>query len=243
MRGRTAPRPLDEIADAAVRVFTGMGFRTAGITDVAADLGLSHGALYTYVRSKKALLYLALLRTLDPRSVDDLTIPLDEPVPERIVALVDTWADTHAGLLVLTAAHSRRTQPIEVEFDAIIGELYEFIERNRQVLALVERCAEDLPELATAYFVRRRQAVFENLAGYLGRRIRSGQLRPVPDIAAATRFVVETIVWFASYRLGDPHSAMLDDRSCRDTVHHLLSAAFLPAGHVDAPERGVREHG
>ena len=60
MRGRKA-RPLAEVAEAAGLVFTDKGFGDAGISDVAAALGLSHGALYTYVESKQALLYLALL--------------------------------------------------------------------------------------------------------------------------------------------------------------------------------------
>ena len=72
MRGRKSPRPLTEIADAAVEVFTAKGFRPAGISDIAAALGLSHGALYTYVDSKQALLYLALARAVQPELVAGL---------------------------------------------------------------------------------------------------------------------------------------------------------------------------
>jgi hypothetical protein len=39
---------------------------------------------------------------------------------------------------------------------------------------------------------------------------------------------VETIAWFAMHRHGDPDSAMLDDETCRRTVHDLVVAAFLP---------------
>src|ERR1035441_6376540 len=85
MRGRTAARPLAEIAAAAGRVFTDKGFRSAGISDVSAALGLSHGALYTYVDSKQALLYLALLHALQPETVDDRPRPGSEP-PQEIGA-------------------------------------------------------------------------------------------------------------------------------------------------------------
>src|SRR5215469_3190160 len=91
MRGRKPVRPLTEVADAAVRVFTDKGFRRAGISDVSAELGLSHGALYTYVDSKQALLYLALLRTVRPDAVGSLTLPVDARRAEaELGALIDT---------------------------------------------------------------------------------------------------------------------------------------------------------
>src|SRR5215831_14377907 len=91
MRGRKPVRPLHEVADAAVKVFAGQGFRQAGISDVSAELGLSHGALYTYVDSKQALLYLALLRTVRPDAVGSLTLPVTAPPAADIVELLDSW--------------------------------------------------------------------------------------------------------------------------------------------------------
>ncbi|GAA4858023.1 hypothetical protein GCM10023403_22610 [Pseudonocardia benzenivorans] len=230
MRGRVAPRPLDEVADVAGRVFVEKGYRGAGISDVAGRLGLSHGALYTYVRSKEALLHLVLLRAVEPGSLDELPLPVAGADPERIVALARTWADTHATLPVLAAACRRRTMPVADELVAVVDELYGFVERNRLLLALVERCAADLPELATLHFVERRRELVGRLATYLRRRIRSGHLRPVPDVDAAARFVVETVAWFAWHRREDPDSAMLGDDAARTTVHDLVPAAFLLPG-------------
>src|SRR5579862_5505156 len=93
MRGRKPVRPLAEVADAAVEVFTDKGFRQAGISDVAAVLGLSHGALYTYVDSKQALLYLALLRAMRPDTVAALKIPVTAPPPRELVGLAEAWVD------------------------------------------------------------------------------------------------------------------------------------------------------
>jgi AcrR family transcriptional regulator len=73
------PRPLSEIATAAARVFTSKGYKAAGISDVATALGLSHGALYTYVDSKEALLYLAFLRLAEPAALDEMLIPVATP--------------------------------------------------------------------------------------------------------------------------------------------------------------------
>jgi AcrR family transcriptional regulator len=103
MRGRLPARPLTEVADAAVRVFTDKGYRPAGISDVARELGLSHGAVYTYADSKQALLYLALLRVLDPEAAAGLTTPVVAPPTERIVETVKVWAAERGGFAGLRA--------------------------------------------------------------------------------------------------------------------------------------------
>lgn len=208
-------------------MFITKGYRAAGVSDVAKALGLSHGAVYTYARSKEALLYLALLRLARPDSLAELEIPVATPTEREIVAVLDA-GDDNPGLAGLRKAlGGRRTVPVAEEFGTIIDELYSFIEHNRMLLALIERCARDLPELAQFYFVHRRRATIESLGDYVRRRIKSGAMRPVPDIAAAARFIVETIAWFAWHRVGDPDSAMLDDDACRRTVRHLLLSAFL----------------
>ena len=234
MRGRLPARPLGDIADAAVRVFTDKGFRPAGISDVAAELGLSHGAVYTYADSKQALLYLALLRTLDPDAVDALAAPVAAPHPDEIVDVVRKWAARNGSVNALADALDRTKQapeiPVEQELRAIVDQLYSFIERHRTTLQLVERCSAELPELAQWYFVESRRGTLARIGEFLSARIEAGVLRPVPDVPVATRFIVETIAWFAMHRHGDADSAMLTDEDCRRTVRHLVPAAFLSAG-------------
>jgi AcrR family transcriptional regulator len=228
MRGRKPVRPLAEVADAAVTVFADRGFRQAGISDVSAELGLSHGALYTYVDSKQALLYLALLRTVRPDAVGELSLPVTAPPSEDIVELLESWMIGQAPPLVIDHSREPGARPAEAELGALIDALYGFIEHNYRALNLIEKCATDLPELAQWFFIRRRRASLELIGDFLRKRIEAGELRPVPDIPAAARYINETIAWFAMHRHGDADSAMLDDDACRATVRHLLLAAFLP---------------
>ena len=173
MRGRKPLRPLAEVADAAVKVFTDMGFRRAGISDVSAALGLSHGALYTYVDSKQALLYLALLRTIRPDAIAALPLPVTAPPSDDIVALLESWVVSQAGSYA-TGSSDLDSWPADQGLGAIIDALYGFIERNRRALQLIERCAADLPELANWFFVQRRRATLEQIGEYLRKRIQSG---------------------------------------------------------------------
>jgi AcrR family transcriptional regulator len=231
MRGRVPPRPLKEIGEACVQVFLDKGYRTAGITDVAKALGLSHGAIYTYADSKQALLYLALVRVLEPEALETMDLPVKLPEPDRIVATVDRWAARQSGLDLLTEP-PRRPDPggAEQELGEVVEQIYDFIDKNRVILRLFERCSEDLPVLTQWYFVERRRGLLAALGEFLNARIEAGLLRPVPDVPTAARFIVETIAWFAMHRHGDPDSAMLTDEDCRRTVRHLVPAAFLPSG-------------
>ena len=228
MRGRKPVRPLAEVADAAVTVFADKGFRQAGISDVSAELGLSHGALYTYVDSKQALLYLALLRTVRPDALETLTLPVTAPPSEEIVELLESWLIGQAPPLLIDHSREPDARLAEAELGALIDALYGFMERNYQALNLIEKCATDLPELAQWFFVRRRRAALGLIGDFLRQQIEAGEFRPVPDIPAAARYINETIAWFAMHRHGDADSAMLDDDACRATVRHLLLAAFLP---------------
>jgi AcrR family transcriptional regulator len=228
MRGRKTLRPLAEVADAAVTAFAAKGFRQAGISDVSAELGLSHGALYTYVDSKQALLYLALLRTVRPDAVGSLALPVTAPPSDEIVELLDSWVIGQAPKLLTGRSMEPDARLAEAELGALIDTLYGFMERNYRALNLIEKCATDLPELTQWFFVQRRRALLELIGDFLRKRIEAGGLRPVPDIPAAARYINETIAWFAMHRHADADSAMLDDDACRATVRHLLLAAFLP---------------
>ena len=223
-------------------MFTTKGFRPAGISDVAGELGLSHGAVYTYADSKQALLYLALLRAMDPDAVALLTVPVTAPAPDAIVEVVRTWAGKQGSLEAVAAllrgvSEDAATPPsasaevdvdVEHELQMIVDALYGLIENNRTVLQLVARCSEELPELAQWYFVENRRSILARLGEFLTARIEAGLLAPVPDVAVAARFIVETIAWFAMHRHGDPDSAMLSDEACRSTVRQLVPAAFAP---------------
>jgi AcrR family transcriptional regulator len=225
MPGRTPARPLGEIADAAVSVFTERGYRPSGISDVAAALGLSHGAVYTYAESKQALLYLALLRALDPAALDALEPPVKAPGPEGIVELLDAWATRQADFDLLGDADGDEA----ADLGGIVDELYGFIAGNRVTLTLFGRCAADLPELAQWYFIERRRRMLALLVAFLSRRIEAGRMRPVPDVEVAARFIVETIAWFAMHRHGDPDAPRFADEDCRRTLRQLIVNAFPPA--------------
>ncbi|MGH9098018.1 MAG: helix-turn-helix domain-containing protein, partial [Acidimicrobiales bacterium] len=202
---------LHEVAEAACRVFIDKGYRRTLVADVAEALGLSQGAVYGYVESKEALFHLAIVFAIAADRIADLPIPVPTPPPGGTLALLQGWAPS-SGFPVLAHALKRRQLPdIRAELTAIIDERYRLMEDNQRFLSLIERSAQDLPDLSSLYFQHWRRDQISDLSLYLGRRISTGELRPVPDVPTAARFIVETVAWFAWHRQRDPDSAMISD--------------------------------
>jgi AcrR family transcriptional regulator len=229
MSRRTPPDRINDVARAAWKVFIEKGYRRTLMTDIGAELKLSHAMLYHYVDSKEALFELAMHYAMDPGSVAALTLPLPTPAPGHTLQLLQQWARKNVTFPLLHAALARNdVEDGTGELLEIIDERYAFVERNRRLLALIERSALDLPELHALYYKKLRRADIRQLAQYLERRIKAGHLSEVSDVQVATRFIVETIAWFAWHRKADPDSAAIQDEQARQTVRELLVAAFAP---------------
>jgi AcrR family transcriptional regulator len=228
---RTPPDRVNEVARAAWKVFIEKGYRRTLMTDIGTELNLSHATLYHCVDSKEALFELAMHYAMDPESVSALQVPLPAPAPGHTLQLLQQWARKNVTFPVLHAALAREdVEDGASELLEIIDERYAFVERNRRLLALIERSALDLPELHALYYQKLRRNDIRQLSQYLERRITAGLLGDVSDIQVATRFIVETIAWFAWHRMADPDSASIQDEQARQTVRELLVDAFAPAG-------------
>lgn len=229
MPRQTPPGRTRAVALAACEVFMEKGYRRTLMTDVGAELELSHALLYRYVDSKEALFELALLYAMDPEAVSTLETPLPTPAPGHIVDMLARWAKERASFPTLKSALASEHPPdVTQELADIIDERYQFTERNWKVLALIEQSALDLPDLYAFYFTKGRRTQIRLLADYLERRIATGDLRAVSNVEVAARFVIESIAWFAWHRKADLDSEVIDDGQAHLTVRELLLATFIP---------------
>lgn len=228
MPRQTLSQRLHEVAEASCRVFIDKGYRRTLVSDVAEELGLSQGAVYGYVESKEALFHLAMVFAISADRIRELSIPVPTPPPGGTLALLQGWAPSSGFPVLATALKRRRPPDVRVELTSVIDERYRLLEDNQRLLSLIERSAQDLPDLSDLYFQHWRRDQISDLALYIRKRVSSGHLRAVPDVPTAARFIVETIAWFAWHRKRDPDSAMISDEDARTTVTALLLAAFVP---------------
>ena len=227
-RHRPADR-LDELARAAISVFGRVGFSKALMTDVAAEMGVSAGLLYTYVESKEALFHFALSRAVDDPPADGaVTLPMPTPGPGATADLIAALLRARMAQPRLRAALAAdRAVDIRAELEGIVRENYEVVHRCRRLLTMIDRSAFDVPELREQFFVKGRRPLVERLADYLSSRIEAGQLRPVADATVTARFILETVAWFANHRYGDVDGAAIDDAVAEGTVVDMLVTALV----------------
>jgi len=220
---------LSELVRSATEVFIERGYKGTQMEDIASSLGVAKGTLYVYVESKDALFDL-ILRCADTAESFERIPRLPIPTPKRgaTLAYVRERLEENQNLPALTKALGRkRPAPLRDEFEVIVRELYDTVERNRQGLKLLDRSARDQPELAALWFAGARGGLVAALTEYLKREIRRGAMTRVSDVPVAARLIVETVVFWAVHRRWDPYPQIVDDTSAREAVIRLLTEAFV----------------
>ena len=228
---RDAHERLPELIAAAVRVFTREGYRSARMSDVAAEMGLSEAAIYRYVDSKEGLFVLAIRHALLLEDLPVGGLPLS-PVP-----LAATVADARAFIAEVVpfgaladALSGPGPGDTAAEFEKILRELFELESRTREAADMLERSARELPEMADLLNVGIRAPLLAALTEYLNGRADDGTLRRTPDTPVTARLVLETLTWFARHRFSDPAGAAIPAELAQDTAVDALVHALVPAG-------------
>jgi AcrR family transcriptional regulator len=223
-----APGRLTGILDAALHVFTTVGYRRARMQDVAEAAGVSPGLLYTYAAGKEALFLLTIQREAGV-DVDTLPLPVPNPDPSELTTLITKTirARMQPPALIAAEKSARAPRDVRAELAAIVAEHYDGVYDCRRLLRLIEKCAIDWPELAEAFFDRTRKNHVQRLGAYIARRSQTGQFVKVPDPDVAARFLIETCAWFANHRYGDHDGAAIPEAVARATVVELVTNSLL----------------
>ncbi len=233
------PQRLDDIAEAALRVFLAKGYRLARMEEVAREAGVSPGLLYSYTTGKEALYQLVLQRELGV-DLSDAKLPIPKPDATAVAALTKRAMREVGTIKALDdALRTDQTADARAEVEAIVGEHYDRLHRYRRFVRLAERSALDWPELSEQVYERGRRPFVKRLGEYIAGRVSTGHFAPVPDPHVAARFVIETVAWFANHRYGDHDGASIDDDVAKATVVQLVATGLVG----DASRRRKRTRG
>ena len=218
------------LASTGAEAFGRLGYRRTRMADVAAAAGLSAGAIYTYVESKEALFHLVLLSLLE--DVPDSTngLPLTTPPFADTLALIDRQLRAHGSAPALQAAAKRQVpSDARAELAEIVAEHYAMLQHLWPALAVIERCAVDLPELHEFYIQRRRRGHQLLFGKYVANRIASGHFAAFSDPQVAAQLAIETITWFGWHRVEGFDRASYDDHeeTGRRTVTEFVCNALI----------------
>jgi AcrR family transcriptional regulator len=222
---------FSDLLRAATKVFAAKGYRQTQMSDIAREMGVSQGTLYTYVESKEALFLLACQRGF---SDSPIAPPKQPPIASlSFDAMLQKVRDQRSSITWIetlrTALRTKNPVDARAELEGVLREFYSVIERHRRGVDLIERSALDVPEMAQMLFVEGRRKAVARFVRYLTNRIESGHFKPVPDAPTAARFIIEAVTWFARHRHTTPDSQMISDHDALETTIHFLVSALIPS--------------
>ena len=226
-RGEPADR-LRDIAMAGRAILGSIGYRRTRMADVAAAAGLSAGAVYTYVDSKEALFHLALTSFFTPSQLAPSELPLTAPELQATLDAVRLGLRREGATPLLQAALATDPPPdVRGELSAILEEMYSMVSRLWPALAVLEKCAEDMPLVHDFYFGQQRRGHLSRFARYVERRAAEGYFDVAGDAALSAQVAVEALTWHAWHRLEGFDASRFTDVESRSTVVEFAVKALM----------------
>jgi AcrR family transcriptional regulator len=214
-----------EIAQAALAAFMQGGYRLTQIAHVAERLGVSVGSIYRTVESKEALFHIAALEALD-RLPDDLPLPVKVAGSHETVAAISAMvAQDPLWPTLREIVGQHPTADVKAEARAIAGELYDVIAARAAFINLLDRCAQDIPELAEVFDQRIRRRLMSDLVTWVLRRgfaTEGGR----PEAEALARGAMEAVSWLAKNRPHDRTAAAIGNAQARAAAVRIFANAF-----------------
>ncbi|MHB0884502.1 MAG: TetR/AcrR family transcriptional regulator [Bacillota bacterium] len=227
MKKKQPETRIDQILKAAAKVFISRGYRRTTMADIAREMGVAPGTVYLYVESKEALFHLLAMRTLvnPPAALPELPVPT--PPPGATIAMLRQAMSLEEYMPRLAAVLAGRPSAQKIDdLEVVIGELYDKAYAHRVGINLIENSAIDWPDMADVFFGGLRRQLIAALMQYIELGIAAGEIRAVPDVDVAARFVLETVAWFAIHRHGDPGTKDFSDEAAREGVIDLVAASL-----------------
>jgi AcrR family transcriptional regulator len=223
------PNRLNDILDAATRVFAKSGLERTKMSDIAVEAGVSQGTLYNYVESKEALFRLLLDRGLaQPLPASD-ELPLKSPAPEDLARRMQAAIAANFALPRLDEAlRKRQVESPRKELEGVLDELFERTLATREAADVIEKSAIDVPELAAVFYGEVRRGLFDRLTRLVAKRMASGDYR-AHDPQIVARLLVETVTMFARHIHRDPQPPSIDLAKARGVVIDVLVSGLVGA--------------
>lgn len=223
------PNRLEQILQAAARVFARTGLEGSKMSDVAEEAGVSQGTLYNYVESKEALFRLLLDRGLGAPPPTQAALPLRTPAMGALARRMDEAIDASFALPRLDEALARRrVTDAPGELTGVIDELFARTHATREAADMLERSARDVPELAAVFYGKVRRGLLDRLATLSERRMASGHYH-ARDPRVTARLIIETVTTFARHIYRDVEPPAFDLGEARAEIVATLVGGIVTA--------------
>jgi AcrR family transcriptional regulator len=219
---------LPKLLDAAAAAFVEHGFQRTQMDDIAERLGVSKGTIYRTVDSKEALFSAVVAWADDPdHAPPELTGSSD---PATLVAAImsDLTAAISALELTTIVAERRRLRNAAVgdELERVTVGFHRAMHARRTAIMVLDRCAGEIPELASVWFGAGRYALVDLWVEYL--ELRAAVIASDVDHQILARTIVEIVtIWAVKMPWDRAPRPYPDDTAtdCATMIRNLVTGA------------------
>lgn len=131
-----------QLVEAAIVLFSRIGYHAATVKEIANAAGVSAGLLYQYASSKQDLLFLSLLHIVErnkkeiPRALERITDPLS-----RLAAAVEAYTRVIAENRQAVVLTYRETNSLKPEYIMAMKKME--LETNAMIAKCIEACVKE----------------------------------------------------------------------------------------------------
>src|SRR5579883_2999829 len=182
------------------------------------------GSALWLCRRQEALLHLALAHAFG-MALDEATLPYGIASPEETLHLLKREIKRAAVWPVLSERMRDGIRLRPDDLSLVAGELFDVMHGRRRSVWLLDRCAQDIPEIAALYVKQVKARYLDDLAAFLGAGQAQGLFHRDLDPAIAARALLEMIAWLAMHRLRDALPLPADEDQVRRAAVSLVTRA------------------
>jgi len=187
---------LQQIYDAASRLFIVQGYAQTRIEHIAKAAGVSVGTIYNEFTGKREILHFIIKCNIDPEYIKrDFTRPISEN---------DFTALSEEFFVVASKAQERFTRflPDEVHlysFERLISDIFDTIAKYAVAFLFIERNPAESGPIFNRYNDYRGQFI-STFMEYIKAFMESGEIRELKYPQHAVVLIVETLSWWCMHR-------------------------------------------
>ncbi|MEM1048188.1 MAG: TetR family transcriptional regulator [Pseudomonadota bacterium] len=220
------PAKAAAIAAASCTVLTAQGVRLTKVAHIAEAAGIAAGTVYLYASEKAVLVEMALRHAARMDLGAGVGSAALNPDTERFETVSAEAVDTRLVWPVLDRAAEEA--PGAVGLETILAEAYDLLAGERILIALLDKCAGEVPVWERLYAEGARRRYLTAFEAAIRRLAGAGLVRSDVDHAAGARAILEMLVWMAMRRPGDTLPPACDEAAAREASLALASAALRP---------------
>jgi len=195
----TPENRIPDIIKAAAAVFSRKGYRLTQMDEIAREAGISKATLYYYFKNKIHLFHYVLENGIPAEG--EAVVPPADVLPkteQELLQLLKKRLKKRSRLTSINIFLDKNNEEVDFssELAEILEEMWKIHEQNRVQIIILEKSADEFPELAEVYDKFARKELLRQLEGYLKSRIRIGAVRNLDSVKFMARFIMESFAWF-----------------------------------------------